>query len=301
VPDAAKRTAAGIGELLWDELPGSRVLGGAPGNFARHAHGLGMTGLVISRVGDDPDGREILARLDGLGLGRDLVGCDPSHPTGRSTVGIDAAGVPSFRVRENAAWDFIEPSPELERAAALADAVAFGTLAQRSPVSRATIRSFLSSTRPGAIRLVDLNLRPPHYDREVVEASLRIATAAKLNEFELAAASEMLGFAGGERDRVRRIAGEFDLDLVALTRGEKGSVLLSKGRWSVHPGYRVRVADTVGAGDAFSAALVAGMLSGLELDGTNDLANRAASFVCSRAGATPELPEDLRAELTGES
>ena len=296
-----KRFVAGIGELLWDLLPGGREIGGAPANFAWHVHALGMTGLIVSSVGDDEDGREILERLRGLGLQRDHVSVDRVRPTGRSTVSLDLSGVPSFRVHENAAWDFIPFAPSLARVAGEIEAVNFGTLGQRSPASKETTLSFLSRTRPGAIRLFDLNLRPPHFTREVIEESLGLATAVKLNDSELSVVSEMLGFAGDERDRVRRIADVYDLDLAALTRGEKGSVLYSRERWSVHTGYKTRVVDTVGAGDAFAAALVAGMLARLDLDLVNDRANRVASFVCSRPGATPELPADLRRLFTGES
>jgi fructokinase len=296
-----KRLVEGIGELLWDLLPGGREIGGAPANFAWHVHALGMTGLIVSCVGDDEDGREILERLRGLGLQRDHVSVDRVRPTGRSTVSLDLSGVPSFRVHENAAWDFIPFAPSLARVAGEIEAVNFGTLGQRSPASKETTLSFLSRTRPDAIRLFDLNLRPPHVTREVIEESLGLAAAVKLNDSELSVVSEMLGFAGDERDRVRRIADAYDLDLVALTRGEKGSVLYSRERWSAHTGYKTRVFDTVGAGDAFAAALVAGMLAGLDLDLVNDRANRVASFVCSRPGATPELPADLRRLFTGES
>lgn len=296
-----KPIVAGIGELLWDELPGGRALGGAPGNFAWHAHGLGLEGLVISRVGEDEDGVDVLDRLAELGLSRDLVETDASHPTGRSTVAVDASGVPTFVVRENAAWDFISARAEIERAAAIVGAVNFGTLGQRSPVSRRTIRAFVSGTRPDAIRLFDLNLRPPHYTRQVIEESLGLATAVKLNDAELSIVSDMFAFAGDEGERARRLADAFDLDLVALTLGEKGSVLCTRERRSVHSGYRTRIVDTVGAGDAFAAALVAGMLAGFDLDRINDHANRVASFVCSRPGATPVLPGDLREEITGGS
>jgi len=296
-----KHIVAGIGELLWDELPGGRALGGAPGNFAWHAHALGLTGVVISRVGDDEDGREILERLGDLGLRRDLVEKDPAHPTGLSTVSVDSAGVPSFHVHENAAWDFISPGPELYRAAPLVDAVNFGTLGQRCPVSRQTTREFLARTRPEAIRLFDLNLRPPHYTPEVIAESLALASVVKLNDHELSVVSDMFGFCGDGRERVRRMAGEFGLDLVALTLGEKGSVLYSRGSWSVHTGVATPVIDTVGAGDAFAASLVAGMIAGFDLDRINDRANRVASFVCSRPGATPELPAGIRRMFTGGS
>ena len=296
-----KRLVAGIGELVWDVLPAGREIGGAPGNFVWHVHALGMTGLVVSCVGDDGEGREILERLGALGLRRDHVSVDLAHPTGRSTVSLDPSGVPSFHVHQNVAWDFIPFSPALERVAREIDAVDFGTLGQRSPVSRETTLSFVALTRRDAIRLFDLNLRPPHYTREIIEKSLAAATVLKLNDSELRVVSRMFSYSGDEPARLAELAAQFELGLVALTRGEKGSVLYSGGRWSIHPGYETRVVDTVGAGDAFAAALVVGMLEGLDLDRINERANRVASYVCSRPGATPELPGDLQDGFTGGS
>lgn len=284
---------AGIGELLWDVFPGGREIGGAPGNFAWHAQALGVTGAVISCVGDDEAGREILDRFDALGLRRDLVCVDPAHPTGRSTVSLDEAGIPSFHVHENVAWDFIPFTPALARAAAGIDAVNFGTLGQRAQVSRETTRAFLAAMRPDAIRLFDLNLRPPHYSRGVIEASLAYATVVKLNDGELAELSRMFDWPGGEGERLGRLADAFGLRLIALTRGEKGSVLYTRERVSVHAGFRVPVSDTVGAGDAFGAAVVAGLLRGRDIDAINEHANRVAAFVCTRRGATPDLPQEL--------
>jgi len=284
---------AGIGELLWDVLPAGRELGGAPGNFVWHVHALGMNGVVISRVGDDDDGREIERRLDRLGLRRDLVDVDPSHTTGWSTVSLDSSGAPSFHVHENVAWDFIRFTPAGARAAEEIDAVNFGTLGQRGPVSRSTIRSFLAHTRPDAIRLFDLNLRPPHYGREVIETSLSSATAVKLNGEELSIVAQMFGFSPSDTECLGQLADAFGLRLVALTRGDKGSILYADGRVSIHPGFKTAIVDTVGAGDAFAAALVVGMLRGSDIDRINDHANRVASYVCSKRGATPELPAEL--------
>jgi len=283
----------GIGELLWDVLPGGKEMGGAPANFAWHARALGGTGVVVSCVGDDAEGREILERLDYLGLRRDLVGVDPTHPTGRSTVSLDCEGIPSFHVHENVAWDFIPFTPDMERLAGQTDAVNFGTLGQRCPVSRNTTRAFLSLTRRDAIRLFDLNLRPPHFTRGAIEESLSLATVLKLSDGELSVLSRMLDWRGDEPERLRRLAEAFGLDLIALTRGEKGSVLYTNGRLSVHDGFPTRVVDTVGAGDAFAAALVVGMLRGRDIDVINEHANRVAAYVCSKPGATPELPCEL--------
>jgi fructokinase len=284
---------AGIGELLWDLLPGGKELGGAPANFAWHARALGMTGVVVSCVGDDDEGRQIIDRLDHLDLRRDFVSVDRSHPTGRSTVSLDGAGVPSFHVHEDVAWDFIPHTPGLDRLAGEVDAVNFGTLGQRRPLSRDTTQSFLSRTRPDAVRLFDLNLRAPHYTNEVIEKSLALATVLKLNDQEFATLSRMFGWRGDPGERLRRLADSFELGLIALTRGELGSILYAGGRESVHAGFRVQVVDTVGAGDAFAAAVVVGLLRGRDIDAINEHANRVAAFVCSKRGATPELPDEL--------
>ncbi len=292
--DTSVIRVAGIGELLWDILPGGKKLGGAPGNFAWHVHALGMEAAVISRIGDDEDGRRILDRLRSMGLGCDLVGVDPAHPTGRSTVSLDPSGVPSFVVHDNVAWDFIESTPALARAAGEVDAVNFGTLGQRHRVSRATTSAFLERMRPGAIRLLDLNLRPPHYTREVIEAALSAATVVKLNDSEISVVARMFGWTADEAGCAERLIDAFELGALALTRGARGSTLFAGGRAYDHPGFEAEIVDTVGAGDAFAAAFVVGMLGGLDYDVINTHANRVASYVCSKAGATPELPADLK-------
>ncbi|UCG51784.1 MAG: carbohydrate kinase [Candidatus Latescibacterota bacterium] len=290
-------TVAGFGELLWDILPGGKQMGGAPGNFACHIGALGEEGVVISRVGDDSPGRELLARLDKLGVGHEYVTIDPAHPTGRSTVELDAKGVPSFLVHENVAWDFIEYTPRLADFARNVDAVYFGTLPQRSAVSGETVRLFLKNTRPSALRLFDANLRRPHFSRDVVEVSLETATAAKLNDAELDVLGDYFSLRGEAATQLRRLVDRFELKLAALTRGERGSLLVAGDRTAVHPGCPTRVADTVGAGDAFAATLVVGLLAGLDIDRINEQANRVASFVCSKPGATPALPRELLEDL----
>ncbi len=287
------RLIVGIGELLWDILPGGKQLGGAPGNFAWHSRSLGHRGSVFSSVGDDSEGREALARLKGLGLETGGISIDPSYPTGRSTVAVDDDGVPSFHVHENAAWDHIPMGPVLEKAAPRADAAFFGTLGQRAETSRLTTQAFLKRMRPDAIKLFDLNLRSPWYSDDTIERGLAAATVVKLNDDELTVVSKLAGLNGSPLERLAQLAKRFDLRAVALTRGPSGSVLYIDGRLSVEPAVSVEVVDTVGAGDAFAAALVAGLLEGHDLDRVNRHANRVASFVCSRAGATPILPPDL--------
>ncbi len=286
-------TIASVGELLWDLLPGGRQPGGAPGNYACHAKALGCDAIVVSRVGDDAAGRELLGRLGESGVDCRYITLDPAHPTGASTVEVDRHGVPAFVVHENAAWDFIEFTPELERLARRVDAVYFGTLPQRSEVSRGTVASFVGATRPGTIRVFDANFRHPYFSRSVVESSLRMATVLKLNDDELSVMSEFFGLDGDAPSRLRRLASGFGLHAVALTRGAGGSVVVAGERISIHAGYRARVVDTVGAGDAFAAVLTVGLLDGDDIGRTADHANRVAAFVCERAGATPLVPPEI--------
>ena len=283
----------GLGEILWDLMPSGKQLGGAPANFAYHAHALGGEGVVVSCIGDDELGKELLEKLDDLGLNRGHVVVDEDHPTGTVSVEVDEAGKPSYIIHENVAWDFIPTLPQWMKLAMKADAVCFGSLAQRSEVSRRTIQSFLRATRPSCLRVFDVNLRQSFYSREVIETSLQLANIFKINDEELPVVADMLAFAGDEAAILGALAKRYSLRMIALSRGDKGSLLFSEGRTSNHNGYPVVVADTVGAGDAFTAALALGMLRGCDLDRINDHANRVASFVCSQAGATPELPEPL--------
>ncbi len=284
----------GVGEVLWDLLPSGRQLGGAPANFAYHAHALGAEGIAVSCVGDDDPGKEILDCLGSLSLDTEHIAIDGRHPTGTVSVEVDNAGVPSYRIQEDVAWDFIPESEAMSRLAGAADAVCFGSLAQRNPVSRATIRAFLRKTRPSALRIFDVNLRQDYYDREVIEASLRLANVLKLNEDELQLIAGLLALGGPTDELATDLSRRFDLSLVALTKGPHGSVLYERGRQSRHPGVSTEVVDTVGAGDAFTAALTLGIWRGLQLDRLSQVANRVAAYVCTQAGATPTMPEEIR-------
>ncbi|HEY3266945.1 MAG TPA: carbohydrate kinase [Armatimonadota bacterium] len=280
----------GLGEILWDVLPGGRRLGGAPANFAYHAGSLGAVGSVVSCVGDDELGRDILDRLGALGLDASCVAIDPGHATGIVDVEVDAAGVPCYTIREDVAWDHMPFTPAVCGAVSKADAICFGTLCQRAPDSRHTVEQALAAARPGALRVLDLNLRPPFTDHAVILSSLERADVVKLNDEELAVLAELLLLPSGEEAGVRSLRERYSLRVVALTRGSRGS-LLYDGDISEHPGVAARVVDTVGAGDAFTAALVIGLLRGLSLDVINAAANRLAAHVCAHSGATP-LPPD---------
>ncbi|HZI19512.1 MAG TPA: PfkB family carbohydrate kinase [Pyrinomonadaceae bacterium] len=290
----------GLGELIWDLLPTGRELGGAPSNFAHFARLLGARGAVATRVGDDALGREARARLASAGVSTEHIQVDREHPTGTVGVEVGPGGEPRFRVNENSAWDYLELTPELGRLAALADAVCFGTLGQRSPQARASILGFLGLTRAGALRVFDANLRHSFFSPEMLRRSLELADVVKLNREELAAAAGMLGLrARGEAELCRGLAAEFGLRLVAVTRGASGCLLAAGAEAVEHPGYDVRVVDTIGCGDAFAATLTRCLLAGAPLDAAAAAANRAGAWVAARRGATPPPEPSTAAEILG--
>ena len=290
----------GLGEVLWDLLPGGRQLGGAPANFAYHAHALGAESLVVSRVGRDDLGRDLLERLNTLGLSTSGIAVDPVAPTGSVSVTLDPTGKPAYTIHLDVAWDFLETDPEGLRAAAGADAVCFGTLAQRHPVARESIRRVLQATRPDALCIFDINLRQRFWSREVIVESLALATVLKLNDEELPILADLLGWPAEDDDRLlARLAERFDLRAVALTRGARGSLLWTAGRTWSWPGSDLKVADTVGAGDSYTAALTLGLLSGKAPEDILRIAHRVADFVCTQSGATPPMPADFADEFVG--
>jgi fructokinase len=283
----------GIGEILWDILPDGRQMGGAPANFAFHARALGAASVIVSAVGDDEPGRAILAELGRRGLDRSGIAIAGTAPTGTVTVGLEGNGIPHYVIHEGAAWDIMPWSAALGDLAARADAACFGTLAQRSPASRATIGAFLDATRPDCLRVLDLNLRQSYFSRDIIRGLLGRSTVLKLNDDELRTVAELLSLPGSE---IRILAGlleAYPLTMIALTKGRSGSRLFGRDVDLSHPGHPVETADTVGAGDAFTAALVIGLLKHKNWDEIGDRANRIAGYVCSRKGAWPELPAEL--------
>ncbi len=292
----------GVGEVLWDLLLTGPQLGGAPANFAYHAHALGAEARVITRVGKDDYGREIIRRFQEMGLPEAGVQVDETAPTGTAKVELSGAGLAHFTIQENVAWDFLAQTEEALAAAHQADAICFGSLAQRSEPSRSTIQQLVVVAPAGSLRVLDINLRQQFYSRGVIEESLRLANVLKLNDDELATLAAMFNSANtrtGEsalhkiKQQIERLAQTFDLRLVALTRGANGSLLWQEGRWSDCASRPVTVVDTVGAGDSFTAALVLGLLRKMDLDEINAVANDVARYVCSQAGATPVLPTEL--------
>lgn len=320
----------GIGELLWDIVPASgqlggvpvdgvellsaapeepvagapparvALLGGAPANFTVMAGRLGSHAVILSRVGRDHLGRLAVDKLDPLPIDTSRLEIDPDHATGRVTVNF-AGGEPHYTIHEPAAWDFLELSDEWVQLAERADAICFGSLAQRRAPARQTIQTLAAQTRANCIRVFDVNLRPPFISGEVIQESLELATVVKMNEDELPQVLRLLGLdaeppqlcAGAER-----LLAEFpSLQLVAVTRGDRGSLLVSREERDDHPGFPVKVADGIGAGDAFTAALTHYMLRGAPLATLNQAGNRWGGWVASQSGAMPALPNEVRSAI----
>jgi fructokinase len=277
----------GLGEVLWDLLPSGRVMGGAPANFACQARALGADVNLISRVGNDDLGREILDSLSRAGVNVQTVGIDPELPTGTVSVALSADGQPQFTINANAAWDRIEASDACLRAAEKCDAICFGTLAQRSESSRGAIMKIVDRVPARALRILDVNLRPPFVDSTVIATSLLRANVLKLNEHELPALVRMLGLgAPSVGGQLSELGNRFALRLIALTRGSAGSLLWSPNQVVEHPGIQVRVVDSIGAGDAFTAAMTLAYLRGWNLDRIKQFAGEVAAFACTHSGAT---------------
>lgn len=284
-------TVIGIGEILWDLLPSGRQLGGAPANFVYCSHLLGNQAIIASRIGNDELGQEILRRFERAGTAAEFLQIDPLRPTGTVRVQLDPAGQPNFEIIQPVAWDFLEWTAQWDELAKAADAVCFGSLAQRSPASRGTIRKFLDATRRDALRIFDVNLRQQFYSLEVIAESLKRANTVKLNHEEVPRVRELLNMNDASEELfARTLREQFDLRVVCITRGSKGSLLCNADEINEHAGFRVAVKDTVGAGDAFTAGLVHELLRGKRLAEVNDLANRLGAWVASHDGAMPATP-----------
>ncbi|HEV2400260.1 MAG TPA: carbohydrate kinase [Candidatus Sulfotelmatobacter sp.] len=284
-----KKKVVGIGEVLWDLLPQGACLGGAPANFAYITTLMGDQGIVASCVGEDSHGIEALRRMEEVGLDIDHVQIDREHPTGTVKVNLDGDGQAQFAIAHPVAWDFLHWTEDWEDLAAAADAICFGSLAQRSERSRNTIRKFLSASPPEAIRVFDVNLRQSYYSREILSDSMKLANIVKLNDDELPRIMSLNK--NSHKDEVssaRKLAREYDLEIVCITRGGRGSLLVRGDELNEHPGFKVRVADTVGSGDAFTAGLVHEYLHGASLNLMNEVANLVGAWVASEVGAMPK-------------
>ena len=282
----------GLGELLWDVFPHSRQLGGAPANFAYMTSLLGDEGIVASRVGEDDLGSEAKNRLKQIGLSTEFIQLDTGHCTGVVQVHVDDKGQPTFEIPEGVAWDFFEWIPAWQALAKKADAICFGSLAQRSQESREVIHKFLKHTRPATTRIFDVNLRQSYYSAQTLADSAKNADILKLNDDELPTVVQALGSSfQNEQSAAEWLLKIFGLKLVCVTRGARGSLLITEHSKSEHPGVSVKVGDTVGAGDAFTAAMVYHYLRRTPLAEMNEAANRMGSWVASQTGATPAKDE----------
>ena len=300
----------GLGELLWDMLPDGPRLGGAPANFTVMAGQLGSHAALLSRIGRDDPGRTAVDRLDPLPADASFLQVDPTHETGRVTVYFED-GQPRYTIHQPAAWDFLELTDEWVQLAERADALCFGSLAQRCIESRQTIQTLVAQSSAACIRIFDVNLRAPFYSGEVIQESLELATVVKMNDAEVPLVLGLLGLPVEEapaidelhvldalRQGAVRLLAEFPaLSMVAVTRGAQGSLLVTREEWHAHAGIQVRVADTIGAGDAFTAALTHYMLRGADLATLNEAGNRWGAWVASQVGAMPELPDEVRAGI----
>jgi fructokinase len=286
-------TIVGLGELLWDLFPQGKQLGGAPANFAYISSLLGDHGIVASRIGTDALGDEAKQRFQRLRLPTDFLQSDSLHPTGNVKVLFDSLGQPRYQISEDVAWDFLEMTPQWRTLAAQATAICFGSLAQRSVTAQSTIQEFLGTARPGTTRIFDVNLRPPFYSQKILADSIKRASIIKLNLDELPVVLQLLDFPTPLALDKEKLAAEWLLHLsgaklICITRGPKGSLLVSQESSHEHPGFSVQTVDTVGAGDAFTAALVHHFLRGAPLSAMNEAANRMGAWVASQSGATPE-------------
>lgn len=288
---AMKDTIVCVGEVLWDSMPAGLFVGGAPQNVAYHLHRLGAKARLLSRVGDDVLGREILRRLEATGLNSEFVETDPALPTGFVRVAIGPEGMPTYDIVRPSAWDAIAVAPPTLRRLSEAKAIVFGSLAQRSEISRSAIQALSAAIKPSVF---DVNMRPPFVDQAIIEVSLAVADFVKMNIDELAVLSRWFALPVSPRDAAESLARRFGSSVVCVTKGGDGASLWHDGRWTEHPGFRVEVRDTVGSGDAFLAGLLDGLLDGRDDESTLDFACRLGAFVATRTGATPDHgPGDL--------
>jgi fructokinase len=286
------RTVLSFGETLWDLLPDGAVLGGAPCNLAYRVNAFGERGRIVTRLGRDERGRTAFDRIRGLGMETGLIQWDERKPTGTVPVTVDAKGVPDFTIVEDVAYDHIEATPGLLAEAAAADCVCFGTLVQRTAGSREALRRVLAAA-PRALKVLDLNLRRRCYTRETVEHSLQAADILKLNDGEAMELARTFGLKGGTpEEAARECRSRWDLDACVVTLGERGAYGVTARGEAAVGGRKVEVADTIGSGDAFTAAFVTGWLRGRSLEDCVTVGNALGAMVARTKGATAPISAD---------
>jgi len=270
-----KNTVVGLGEILWDVFPERKVLGGAPANFAYHVSQFGFNGYAVSAIGGDLLGKEILKSLEEKELNYIIEKTD--FPTGTVKVQLDGRGVPTYEISENVAWDN--------------NTVCFGSLAQRSEISRATIHKFLDLMPAESLKVFDINLRLKYFSKEVIADSLDKATALKINDEEIVKVAEMFNLQGTDEEVCKRLLEKYNLKFLILTQGTRGSYVFTPNEKSFLGTPKVTIADTVGAGDSFTAAFVASYLNGRSIAQSHQLAVEVSAYVCQQHGAMPRLAD----------
>ena len=281
--------------MLWDVLPEGKKLGGAPANFAYHAgQFLGMDETIaVSALGNDKLADETIDALKEHGL-NDLLPRVP-YPTGTVQVQLDEQGIPTYDIKENVAWDNIPFDDDIAAIARNCRAVCFGSLAQRNVVSRATIQKFLDATPDDCVKIFDINLRQQFYTMEIIRESLQRCNILKINDEELVLIGRMFGYPGLDiENKCWLILGKYNLDMLVLTCGTNGSYVFTPGQKSFQETPKVKVADTVGAGDSFTGSFCAAILNGKPMAEAHKLAVEVSAYVCTQNGAMPKLPEELK-------
>ena len=288
------KNVVGLGEALWDMLPAGRQIGGAPANFAYHAGQFGHRAYAVSAVGRDELGQELISKFEEAKL--NMVIPQVEYPTGTVGITLNESGIPQYEIREDVAWDNIPVSEELLALAQDTSAVCFGSLAQRNIVSRRTIQRFLEAMPDNrqTFKIFDVNLRQNYYDREVIGTSLEYCNILKLNDEELPIIVQLLGVEGcGDEEKCRCLMKKYSLDILILTQGSRGSYVFTEDETSFIETPKVEVADTVGAGDAFTGAFVGSLLNGKSVREAHITAVRVSAYVCTQHGAMPEIPESF--------
>ena len=286
----------GVGEILWDVFPSGKKLGGAPTNFAYHISALGHEGVIVSRIGNDDYGREIVEQLISLSLVTDYLQIDGERETGIVEVSIDSNNQPNYIIKEDVAWDFIQWDSKFDTLLETTDAICFGTLAQRRRVSRNTIITLLEKASKDAVKVCDINLRQSFYSKGIISDSLKIADIIKLNSDEIELIRDMLNISSkySEEELCRYLIDIYDLKLICITKGEEGSTLIDDNTSFHSPSFPYKLADRVGAGDAFSAAVIIGYLNEEPIDVISTRANQLASWVTSKQGGTPVYDSEIK-------
>ena len=286
------KTIVGLGEALWDCLPNGSKLGGAPANFAYHTSQFGFDAYAVSALGNDALGDQTVKEFGERHL--HYIMPRVPFPTGTVQVQLDADGVPTYDIKRDVAWDNIPFTPEVEALARRTDCVCFGSLAQRSEVSRTTIYRFLATMPKSSLKIFDINLRQNFYTKEIIQESLRQCDILKINDEELFTIGRLFDYPGLDiENKCWLILGKYNLKMLVLTCGTNGSYVFAPGEKSFQPTPHVDVVDTVGAGDSFTGSFAAAILSGMPITDAHRLAVEVSAYVCTQQGAMPRLPQQL--------